>query len=353
MPGACSNSRLRKDAIDRRLTRTLVRRALQFGYRSVVAVVDVETRARTAGRAFCAAVSSESGEPLAATASRVDHWILVEYRGAWARDALGGSLLSAELKEHLRAQLAALAHSRLLLRQEAGAPCAGRRPRALRRITARGGALLRAGARAPRRPARRRPRGGARRRRSPVPAGRAGRSSSSARTASATAAARCTGARCTTRSGTRPTRRASGSRRTSAATASPATSSCFPQRPLLRAGRPRATPPRAGRGARRRGDRARPLPRAQRLPFPVQAAEHALRESEGLLGIDDLDARRSRAATGTARGGSASARRTRRSTSSTSPQALADEPAYLTCESAEPSTSAPLRGHGALRVVSA
>jgi hypothetical protein len=64
-------------------------------------------------RPFCSAVSSELGEPLAATASRIDHWLLVEYRGGWTRDVLGGSLLSPELKEHLRAQLAALGHARL------------------------------------------------------------------------------------------------------------------------------------------------------------------------------------------------------------------------------------------------
>jgi hypothetical protein len=79
-----------------------------------VAVVDVEARARAAGRAFCAAVSSASDEPLTATASRLDHWILVEYRGAWSRDVLGESLLSAELKTHLREQLDALEPSRLL-----------------------------------------------------------------------------------------------------------------------------------------------------------------------------------------------------------------------------------------------
>ena len=45
-------------------------------------------------RAFCAAVSSASAEPLAATASRIDNWILLEYRGMWDRDVLGGSLLS-------------------------------------------------------------------------------------------------------------------------------------------------------------------------------------------------------------------------------------------------------------------
>lgn len=62
---------------------------------------------------FCSATASERGEPLAATASRVDHWLLVEYRGGWTRDVLSGSLLSPELKEHLRAQLASLGHARL------------------------------------------------------------------------------------------------------------------------------------------------------------------------------------------------------------------------------------------------
>jgi hypothetical protein len=53
-------------------------------------------------RAFCAEVSRESAEPLAATASRVDRWILVEYRGVWGSDALGASGLSPEVKDHLR-----------------------------------------------------------------------------------------------------------------------------------------------------------------------------------------------------------------------------------------------------------
>jgi hypothetical protein len=65
-------------------------------------------------RAFCAAVSSASEESLAATASRIDNWILIEYRGPWRRDVLGGSLLSPELKTHLREQLAALRPARLL-----------------------------------------------------------------------------------------------------------------------------------------------------------------------------------------------------------------------------------------------
>ena len=65
-------------------------------------------------RALCADISSAGAEPLAATASHVCHWILVEYRGLWDRDVLGGSLLSARVKAHLRAQLAALPRSRLL-----------------------------------------------------------------------------------------------------------------------------------------------------------------------------------------------------------------------------------------------
>jgi hypothetical protein len=79
-----------------------------------MAVVSVHPSPRAERRAFCAAVSSASEEPLAATASRIDHWLLVEYRGAWTRDVLGESLLSPELKEHLRGQLASLGRARLL-----------------------------------------------------------------------------------------------------------------------------------------------------------------------------------------------------------------------------------------------
>jgi hypothetical protein len=79
-----------------------------------MAVVTPQQITRGERHAFCAAVSSESAESLAATASRIDHWILIEYRGAWARDVLGECLFSPELKSHLRAQLAALGRSRLL-----------------------------------------------------------------------------------------------------------------------------------------------------------------------------------------------------------------------------------------------
>ena len=65
-------------------------------------------------RPFCADTSRQAGEPLVATASRIDHWVLVEYPGRWARDAPAGSLIPREAKEHLRDALAGLSHGRLL-----------------------------------------------------------------------------------------------------------------------------------------------------------------------------------------------------------------------------------------------
>jgi hypothetical protein len=65
-------------------------------------------------RPFCADISAEIAEPLTATASHVEHWVLVEYRGLWSRDVLGGSLVSERVKVVLREQLATLPRSRLL-----------------------------------------------------------------------------------------------------------------------------------------------------------------------------------------------------------------------------------------------
>jgi hypothetical protein len=56
----------------------------------------------------------ENGEPLGATASRIDHWLLVEYRGLWGPDALRASGLSDQVKRSLREQVRARPHSRLL-----------------------------------------------------------------------------------------------------------------------------------------------------------------------------------------------------------------------------------------------
>ena len=65
-------------------------------------------------RPFCADLSRENDEPLAATASRIDHWFLIEYRGLWARDSISGSGLSDQVKQHLRNQVASTRHGRLL-----------------------------------------------------------------------------------------------------------------------------------------------------------------------------------------------------------------------------------------------
>jgi hypothetical protein len=89
--------------------------------------VSVEPRARAANRAFCAAVSTASDEPLAATASRIDNWIVLEYRALWDRDVLGASRFSPELKAHLREQLHALAPSRLLFVKKPERRAYGRR----------------------------------------------------------------------------------------------------------------------------------------------------------------------------------------------------------------------------------
>ncbi|MGH3072965.1 MAG: sucrase ferredoxin [Gaiellaceae bacterium] len=49
-----------------------------------------------------------------ATASRIDTWILIEYRGLWAHDAVDGSMLRAEVKAHLAAERRRLPHARIL-----------------------------------------------------------------------------------------------------------------------------------------------------------------------------------------------------------------------------------------------
>jgi hypothetical protein len=65
-------------------------------------------------KALCSEVSRENAEPLGATASRVEHWILVEYRGVWGHDALSGSGLSVDVKEHLRERAKALRPAKTL-----------------------------------------------------------------------------------------------------------------------------------------------------------------------------------------------------------------------------------------------
>jgi hypothetical protein len=68
-----------------------------------------------ATRPFCSEISRENDEPLGATASRIDHWLLVEYRGLWSHDALVGSGLSDQVKARLRELVRARSRTRLLL----------------------------------------------------------------------------------------------------------------------------------------------------------------------------------------------------------------------------------------------
>ena len=63
---------------------------------------------------LCAETSRAHAETLHATASRVDTWILIEYRGLWAHDAVDGSTLSGALKAHLVAERVRLPHARIL-----------------------------------------------------------------------------------------------------------------------------------------------------------------------------------------------------------------------------------------------
>lgn len=68
-----------------------------------------------AARPFCSDISRENDEPLGATASRIDRWLLVEYRGLWSAKALPGSGLSDQVKARLRQLVSFEPHTRLLL----------------------------------------------------------------------------------------------------------------------------------------------------------------------------------------------------------------------------------------------
>jgi hypothetical protein len=68
----------------------------------------------TERRALCADLSRDNSEALAATASRIDYWLLIEYRGLWGRRPLVGSGLSDEVKEHVRSELNKRGGARLL-----------------------------------------------------------------------------------------------------------------------------------------------------------------------------------------------------------------------------------------------
>jgi hypothetical protein len=67
------------------------------------------------GRPLCAEVSAARAEPLTATASRVEHWLLVECDGRWPHEPMDSAIFANGLRSHLISQLARLPRSRLLL----------------------------------------------------------------------------------------------------------------------------------------------------------------------------------------------------------------------------------------------
>ena len=68
---------------------------------------------------FCSDLSAGAGEPLAGTAPRTDHWLLVEVRGLWEADALDSPGLPPPARAALDRFLAAVPHSRVLLVRQA------------------------------------------------------------------------------------------------------------------------------------------------------------------------------------------------------------------------------------------
>ena len=71
-------------------------------------------------RPFCAETARERGEPLEATASRIDTWLLVEHAGYWPYEPLDAAAFAGPVREHLAAQLAAHRPARLLLVKRPG-----------------------------------------------------------------------------------------------------------------------------------------------------------------------------------------------------------------------------------------
>jgi hypothetical protein len=75
-----------------------------------------------AARPFCSEAARCAAEPLSATASRVEHWLLVEYAGHWPYEPLDAAVFAGRVREHLASQLDGLPRSRLLLIKRAGRP---------------------------------------------------------------------------------------------------------------------------------------------------------------------------------------------------------------------------------------
>ena len=73
----------------------------------------------------CSEASLQAGEPLAGTASVTQHWLLVEVPGPWSRDVSAGAALPERAREAVRRWLDATPRSRLLFLRRPGALRAG------------------------------------------------------------------------------------------------------------------------------------------------------------------------------------------------------------------------------------
>lgn len=71
-------------------------------------------------RPLCAELSAANNEPLSATASRVERWLLVEYGGYWPYEPLDAAVFAGSLRERLAERLRDLAGSKLLLMKRPG-----------------------------------------------------------------------------------------------------------------------------------------------------------------------------------------------------------------------------------------
>ena len=299
-------------------------------YRCAVSSEPASARTK---RPFCSAVSSASDEPLAATASRVDHWILVEHRGAWGSDPLDDGVLSAEVKRAPASPARGASSPAAAPRQAAGTE---RRSPASASSSAR---------------------------RRPAPSGLF---ELTARPATTT----CSGSTSRTCSPGTAGRHGSVDDPLYVVCTHGKRDRCcaLHGRPLYDALRQEADPERvwqsthiggdrfagnvvvlpfglyygrvdpaeAGRGRRGHGRREVLLDRYRgrsAYPFPVQAAESALRESEGLHGIDDLE----HVASTRAEDGWQIRFRTRGEAIHEVHvvEVVADEPVFLTCDSVE------------------
>lgn len=70
---------------------------------------------------YCSQISTNAGEPLPATATRTEFFLLLEYPGTWGEKAFEESNLPPVVKEYLAAQVDAIPASRILLiRREGG-----------------------------------------------------------------------------------------------------------------------------------------------------------------------------------------------------------------------------------------